>query len=231
MGTISMYRCHLTSKGIFVSKTVSPMSNFHNENSYRRRDSLNIATGGPGHYEVWWSCKHIPTGEEVSKAIICYKLLCWIYFMEYKGALTLHPRSLSEHPSLSSDVIKTSELMFVFTLIRVRVRDFCLGHPCPSSLLHVAISSDADVRVCPMLSNVHAQSHLGFNHNGISYTGKTSSFYWIETQDISSHDIDLVLPLNFFLMEDKELFIPYYGCWWPRDIRTQGISSHGIDLV
>ena len=37
---------------------------------------------------------------------------------------------------------------FVFTLIRVRVRDFCLGRPCPSSSLHVAISSDTDVRGC-----------------------------------------------------------------------------------
>ena len=35
--------------------------------------------------------------------------------------------------------------VFVFTLIRVRVGDFCLG-PCPSLSLHVAISSDADVR-------------------------------------------------------------------------------------
>ena len=30
---------------------------------------------------------------------------------------------------------------FAFTLIRVQVRDFCLGRPCPSSSLHVAISS------------------------------------------------------------------------------------------
>ena len=37
---------------------------------------------------------------------------------------------------------------FVFTLIRVRVRDFCLGRPCPSSSLHLAISSDTDVRGC-----------------------------------------------------------------------------------
>ena len=47
---------------------------------------------------------------------------------------------------------------FVFTLIRVRVRDFCLGRPCPSSSLHVAISSDMDVRVRPRLCNAHAQS-------------------------------------------------------------------------
>ena len=47
---------------------------------------------------------------------------------------------------------------FVFTLIRVHVRDFCLGHPCPSSSLHVTISSDTDVRVRPRLYNAHAQS-------------------------------------------------------------------------
>ena len=49
---------------------------------------------------------------------------------------------------------------FVFTLIRVRVPDFCLGRRCPSSSLHVAISSDADVRVRPRLWNAHAQSRL-----------------------------------------------------------------------
>ena len=55
---------------------------------------------------------------------------------------------------------KQVNLCFVFTLIRVRVRDFCLGRPCPSSSLHVAISSDTDVRVHPRLCNAHAQSRL-----------------------------------------------------------------------
>ena len=35
-------------------------------------------------------------------------------------------------------------------------------------------------------------------------------------------------------MEDKDLFILHdqcYGCWWPGDARSQGISSHGIDLL
>ena len=48
----------------------------------------------------------------------------------------------------------------VFTLVRVRVRDFWLGRPSPSSSLHVAISSDADVRDRPRLCNAHAQSRL-----------------------------------------------------------------------
>ena len=43
----------------------------------------------------------------------------------------------------------------VFTLIRVR-----LGRPCPSSSLHVAIHSDADVRVHPRLCDAHARSRL-----------------------------------------------------------------------
>ena len=47
---------------------------------------------------------------------------------------------------------------FMFTLIRVHVKDFCLGRPCPNLLLHVAISSDADVRVRQRLGNAHAQS-------------------------------------------------------------------------
>ena len=48
---------------------------------------------------------------------------------------------------------------FEFTLIRVPVRDFCLGRPCPSSSLHVAIASETDVRVRWRLCNTHAQSH------------------------------------------------------------------------
>ena len=43
---------------------------------------------------------------------------------------------------------------------RVRVPDFCLGPPCPSSSIHVAISSDADVQVRPRLRKAHAQSRL-----------------------------------------------------------------------
>ena len=42
--------------------------------------------------------------------------------------------------------LKQVNWCFLFTLIRVRVRDFCLERLCPSSSLHVAISSDADVR-------------------------------------------------------------------------------------
>ena len=40
------------------------------------------------------------------------------------------------------------------------VRDFCLGCPCPSLSLHVAISSYTDVRVRPRSCNAHAQSRL-----------------------------------------------------------------------
>ena len=49
---------------------------------------------------------------------------------------------------------------FVFTLIWIRVWDFCLRCPCPSSSLCVAIFLDADVKVHARLCNVHAQSHL-----------------------------------------------------------------------
>ena len=54
---------------------------------------------------------------------------------------------------------------FAFTLIRVRVRDFCLGRPCPSSSLHVAISSDADVlgwfRCLPRFLRLYRRSDRG----------------------------------------------------------------------
>ena len=39
--------------------------------------------------------------------------------------------------------------------------------------------------------------------------------------------------LKSFLMEERNTFIQhnqYHGCWWPGDIRSQGIRSHGIDL-
>ena len=35
-------------------------------------------------------------------------------------------------------------------------------------------------------------------------------------------------------MEDKNLFVlhsQYLGCWWPGDTGSQGISSHGMDLI
>ena len=40
--------------------------------------------------------------------------------------------------------------------------------------------------------------------------------------------------LKSFLGEDKDLFTllsQYHGCWCPGDVRSQGINSHGIDLV
>ena len=40
--------------------------------------------------------------------------------------------------------------------------------------------------------------------------------------------------LIFIPMEDKNLFIlhgQYHGCWCLGDVRSQGISSHGIDIV
>ena len=36
------------------------------------------------------------------------------------------------------------------------------------------------------------------------------------------------------LMEDKDMFIQHsycHGCWWLGDTKSQGISSHGIDIV
>ena len=40
--------------------------------------------------------------------------------------------------------------------------------------------------------------------------------------------------VHFFLGEDNELCIlqsQHHGCRWPADVRRQGISSHGIDLI
>ena len=40
--------------------------------------------------------------------------------------------------------------------------------------------------------------------------------------------------LKSILVKANDLFIlhnQYLGCWWPGDIKSQGISSHGIDLL
>ena len=72
-----------------------------------------------------------------------------------KGDFTLHPRSRSEHPSPSSDVIKTRELMF---------RVYTDQSPCPSVLPRMSVSelvttcSDFLVHGRPRLCNAHAQS-------------------------------------------------------------------------
>ena len=45
--------------------------------------------------------------------------------------------------------------------------------------------------------------------------------------------VQLLVVENLFV-EDKDLFIlyiQYHGCWCPGDTRSQGISSHGIDLI
>ena len=76
-----------------------------------------------------------------------------------------------------------------------------------------------------MPSYQYRKSHCGdkkilrpsYLHNGISYTGKTTSLYWIGVQNISiSHVMVSIISC---------------GCWWPSKVRSQGISSLGVDLV
>ena len=70
-----------------------------------------------------------------------------------------------------------------------------------------------------MSSYQYRKSHCGDKtvvrssslHNGISYTGKTVSLYWIGA---------------LFILHGQ-----YHCCWWPRDKRSQCINSHGTDLV
>ena len=72
------------------------------------------------------------------------------YFRDFSSSIWVWARMQS----------KQVNWCFMFTMIRVSVRDFCLGRPCPSSALYVAISLDADVRVHLRLCNTHAQRHL-----------------------------------------------------------------------
>ena len=63
-----------------------------------------------------------------------------------------------------------------------------------------------------MASYQYRKSHCGdktilrpsYLHNGISYTGKTTSLYWIGALNISSHGIDLIL-LEFPISAPKGL--------------------------
>ena len=48
-----------------------------------------------------------------------------------------------------------------------------------------------------MSSYQYRESHCGDLHNGISYTGKMPSLYWIRAQGISGQDTDLAPTVNF----------------------------------
>ena len=70
-----------------------------------------------------------------------------------------------------------------------------------------------------ILSYQYRKSHCGdktvvrssYLHNGISYTGKITSLYWIRA---------------LFILHSR-----YHYCWWPDDARSQDISSNGINPV
>ena len=67
------------------------------------------------------------------------------------------------------------------------------------------------------------------------WLSKQSRRRWFEMPPRSLwHHCNGVKLLKSFLVEDKNLLIvygQYYGCCWPGDIRSQGISSLGIKLV
>ena len=79
-----------------------------------------------------------------------------------------------------------------------------------------------------MISYQYRKSHCGdktilrpsYLHNGISYTGKMSSLYWIRAQGISNHVIDLVLLdySGFSTRWFNPLKPRQNGCHFPDDI-------------
>ena len=108
-----------------------------------------------------------------------------------------------------------------------------------------------------MPSYQYGKSHFGdkiilrpsYLHNGISYTGKTASWFILNQSPWHFVSLTLVM-LNLFLKtqnyfvrflsfsntetEQEEKIIlhnQYHVCWWPGEARCQGIRSHGIDLV
>ena len=87
-------------------------------------------------------------------------------------------------------------------------------------------------------------------HNGISYTGKMSSLYWIgalsftsgfPAQKASNAELWCFLfvslnNLSFFTLLMLETEYPsfgaqYHACWCPGSLSHQGISRHGIDSI
>ena len=85
-----------------------------------------------------------------------------------------------------------------------------------------------------MSSYQYRKSHCGdktilppsYLHNGISYTGKTTSLYWIKAQVISSHGIKLVLMehsvpnakgVNIF---QGYFFLEFGESWWHHQMET-----------
>ena len=91
---------------------------------------------------------------------------CLRYILPSAVNYPMHAVSLKAHlhylwdlsPSIrvrASMQAKQVNWCFVFTLIRVRVQDFCHWRPCPSSSLHVVISSDVDVQCTCSKPPVH----------------------------------------------------------------------------
>ena len=103
-----------------------------------------------------------------------------------------------------------------------------------------------------MSSYQYRKSHCGdktilppsYLHNGISYTGKTTSLYWIKAQVISSHGINLVLMehsipnakgVNIFQgyfslslgNHDDVIKWKHFPCYWPfvRGIHRSLVNS------
>ena len=41
-----------------------------------------------------------------------------------------------------------------------------------------------------------------------------------------THEVEILQDLDPFFLQSQ-----YHGCWWPGDTKSQGISSHVIDLI
>ena len=96
----------------------------------------------------------------------------------------------------------------------------------------------------------YRKSHCGdktvvkssYLHNGISYTDKMASLYWINPLVACLFRARIVMyrMLAVIIMHEiKTLYMrinsvqhsKYHGCWWPGSWRRQVISSNGIDYV
>ena len=157
-------RLHMLQWQLMFLKMVKPRSHWIANSEIRSGTVLRCITVRQNVIKGnWVLCRQFATVLDAGVSSPLRKLgIWWVY--QGKATFKAHLHCIRDlGPSVRVRARTQSKQVnwcFVFTLIRVLVRDFCLGRPCPSLSLHVAISSDADVWVRPRLWNGHAQSHL-----------------------------------------------------------------------
>ena len=129
-------------------------------------------------------------GPLVFSLLSAWPLPCRIYFRTYKNmfGFSIISKHWESTGSWNPSSWKTRAYLYYTTIIMTDMMTWWHKEPGPRFNIK-------------MTSYQYRKSHCGdktilrpsYLHNGISYTGKTASLYWIGALDISSYGIDLVL--------------------------------------